>query len=315
MKAYDGREKGLEDKRVMDAKRADETKFKAQVMANPQWKAAYGNAWDQIAGAEKKVQTRFKEQYFHGLNSSLANLAQQIVQYVAEIKKPDGERLAGYHESQLESLRLRMFSPAPIYPDMEIARITGALELDLAEVGPNDPWVKLVMNGKSPREVATELVNGTKLADPEVRKKLVEGGESAVAASTDSMIVLARKLDPMRRELDQVARRQRPERGAARRRTARQGALRGVRQIHLSRRDLHAAPFLRPGEGLSDERNHRSAHDDHVSGCTTGRPASATRTRSICPSVMSKAATSWISRRPSISSPPTILSAATPARR
>jgi hypothetical protein len=201
VKAYDGRLKGLQDKRVMDAKRADEAKFRAQVAANPQWKASYGNAWDQIAAAEKKAQTRFKEQYFHGLNSSLASLAQQIVQYVAEIKKPDGERLAGYHESQLESLRLSLFSPAPIYPDMEIARITGALELDLAEAGPNDPWVKMVLNGKSPHEVATELVNGTKLTDADVRKKLIEGGESAVAASTDSMIVLARKLDPVRREL------------------------------------------------------------------------------------------------------------------
>jgi hypothetical protein len=201
VKAYDGRLKGLQDKRVMDAKRADEAKFRAQVAANPQWKASYGNAWDQIAAAEKKAQTRFKEQYFHGVRSSLTDLARQIVEYIAEIKKPDGERLDGYHESQLESTRLQMFSPAPIYPDMEIARITGALELDLSEVGPNDPWVKLVLNGKSPREVATELVNGTKLTDADVRKKLVEGGESAVAASTDSMIVLARKLDPVRREL------------------------------------------------------------------------------------------------------------------
>jgi len=201
LKAYDGREKGLQDKRVMDAKRADEAKFRAQVAANPQWKAAYGNAWDQIAAAEKKLQTRFKEEYFHGLNSTLASLAQQIVQYAAEIKKPDGERLSGYHDSQLESTRLQMFSPAPIYPDMEIARITGALELDLAEVGPNDPWVKMVLNGKSPREVATALVNGTKLTDPEVRKKLIEGGQTAIDASTDSMIALARKLDPTRREL------------------------------------------------------------------------------------------------------------------
>jgi hypothetical protein len=123
------------------------------------------------------------------------------VQYVAEIKKPDAERLEGYHEAQLESLRFNMFSPAPIYAGMEIARITGQLEMDVAELGPNDPFLKLVLNGKSPKQVATELVNGTKLGDPEVRKKLVDGGEAAVAASDDPMIVLARKVDPLRREL------------------------------------------------------------------------------------------------------------------
>lgn len=203
LKVYEGRLKGLQDPKLMAKKREDEAAFKAKVMANPQWRAAYGKAWDQIAAAEKKSQTRFKEQYFHGLYSQYANLAQQIVQYVAEIKKPDGQRLAGFHEAQLESLRLALFSPAPIYPEMEIARITGALELDLAEAGPNDPWVKLVLNGKSPREVAEALVRGTKMGDAEYRKKLIEGGESAVAASDDTMIVLARKLDPMRRELIQ----------------------------------------------------------------------------------------------------------------
>lgn len=203
LKVYEGRLKGLQDPKLIAKKRDDEAAFKAKVMANPQWRAAYGKAWDQIAAAEKKSQTRFKEQYFHGLYSQYANLAQQIVQYVAEIKKPDGKRLAGYHEAQLESLRLALFSPAPIYPEMEIARITGALELDLAEAGPNDPWVKLVLGGKSPKEVAETLVRGTKLGDPEYRKQLIEGGESAVNASDDTMIVLARKLDPIRRELIQ----------------------------------------------------------------------------------------------------------------
>jgi hypothetical protein len=201
LKAYEGRLRGLQDPRVMGAKKADEDAFKARVNANREWKAAYGKAWDEIAAAQKKAQSRMKEVYYHGLYSQLANLAQQVVQYVAEIKKPDGQRLAGYHESQLDSLRLQMFSPAPIYPEMEIARITGALELDLAENGPNDPWIKLVLNGRPPREVATELVRGTRLADPAYRKQLVDGGEAAVAASTDTMIVLARKLDPIRREL------------------------------------------------------------------------------------------------------------------
>jgi Peptidase S46 len=201
LKVTDGELKGLKDPAVIGEKQKQEDEFRAKVMASPQWKATWGGAWDSIAAAQKKAATRMKDQYFHGLDSDLANLATSIVQYVAEVKKPDGERLAGFHDAQLESLRFRLFSPAPIYLRMEIARISGALQLDISEVGKDDPFVKTVLNGKSPEDVAAYLVNGTKLADPAVRKQLIEGGEAAVQASTDPMIVLARNLDPMRREL------------------------------------------------------------------------------------------------------------------
>jgi hypothetical protein len=61
--------------------------------------------------------------------------------------------------------------------------------------------LKAVFGGRAPNDAAAALVNGCKLADPAVRHKLVDGGEAAVAASDDSMIVLARQLDPARREL------------------------------------------------------------------------------------------------------------------
>jgi len=201
LKAYEGRLRGLMDKNVMDKKRREEEEFRAKVLANPEWRKLYGGAWEAIAESVKKAATRVKENYYYNLDSQLAALAANIVQYVAEIKKPDGERLDGYHESQLDSLRLRMFSPAPIYPGMEIARLAGALEVALAEMGPNDPFLKIVLDGRTPKEAARALVEGTKLGDPAFRRKLVEGGEAAVAASNDPMIVLARKLDPMRREL------------------------------------------------------------------------------------------------------------------
>jgi len=54
------------------------------------------------------------------------------VQYVAEIRKPDGERLPGFHEAELDSLKLHPFLIGSIYPGLEIARLTGSLELDLA---------------------------------------------------------------------------------------------------------------------------------------------------------------------------------------
>jgi hypothetical protein len=201
LKAYEGRYEGLKDAMVMAKKQQDENEFKSKVMANSQWKSAYGNAWAEIADAEKKAASRAKEEYFHGVDSSLASLAQTIVEYVAEIKKPDGERLPGFHDAQLDSLKFQLASSAPIYPEMEIARMTGALALDAENAGPNDAFVKLVLNGKTPQEAAQMYVNGSKLADPAVRKKLIDGGQAAVDASDDSMIVLARKLDPLRREL------------------------------------------------------------------------------------------------------------------
>ena len=200
-KAFQGRYLGLLDKAVMDKKQREEDDFKAKVMADPKCKAAYGGAWDAIAQAQARLAPRATELRFRSVNSSLGQFAMLIVQYVSEVKKPDGERLEGYHDSQLDSLRFGMFSPAPIYPAFEIARMSGALAQALAELGPGDAFVKAALNGRTPADAASAAVNGTRLADPAFRRQLVEGGEAAVAASTDPMIVQARQLDPMRREL------------------------------------------------------------------------------------------------------------------
>jgi hypothetical protein len=200
VKAYAGELQGLQIPRVMASKRSDEEKFHSAVAAKPELKKEFGTAWDDIAAAEKKMSSRIKERYFHSTDSQLSTLAATIVDYVAEIKKPDGERLPGFHESELESLRQRMFSPAPIYDDMEIARITGALHRDINEMGPDDPFLKIALDGKTPEQAAADLVRGSKLKDPQTRKTLVEGGQQAIDASPDSMIVLARKLDSTRRE-------------------------------------------------------------------------------------------------------------------
>src|SRR5262249_34760772 len=133
--------------------------------------------------------------------SSLASMARQIVVYAAEIKKPDAERLNGYHDSQLDELKFYLLSPAPIYTDYEEALLTFSLQDSLDQLGPNDPWIKAVLNDRTPAQVASEVMKGTKLADPAARKMLVEGGEAAVKASADPLIVLAVKVDPFFREI------------------------------------------------------------------------------------------------------------------
>jgi Peptidase S46 len=199
-KVLNGRRDGLAEKSLMDKKKKEEDDFRSKVDANPEWKKDYGNAWTIEDQALETARPRIKQQIFRNLDSSLATLAIQIVTYVAEVKKPDDVRLQGYHDSQLESLKQRLFSPAPVYPDLEIARMIGALDLDVKELGTSDPYLKAVLDGRSPKDAATYLVNGTKLADPAVRKALVEGGPSAVDSSTDPMIAMARRVDPIRRE-------------------------------------------------------------------------------------------------------------------
>jgi len=200
LKVYVGRLAGLQDKNLMEKKRREEEEFRAKVDANPEWKKEFGNAWDGVAEAIDKAKPRIKEQFFRSTDSQLAGLAVNLVTYVSEIQKPDGERLEGFHDSQLESLRLRLFSPAPIYPEMEIARMTSALEAGVKELGPDDPWIKAVLDGRTPKDAANQMISGTKIGDAAFRKSLAEGGQTAVDASTDPLIAMARRTDPIRRE-------------------------------------------------------------------------------------------------------------------
>jgi len=118
---------------------------------------------------------------------------------VAEVAKPDAQRLPGYHDAQLESLRFSLLSPAPTYPEMEKALVASWIQAGLQALGPDDPYITIVLGGRRPDEVARDLVDGTKLADPAVRKALLEGGQAAVDASTDPQIVMAKRLDPLAR--------------------------------------------------------------------------------------------------------------------
>jgi hypothetical protein len=201
LKALTGEYNGLLDKALMEKKRKEENEFRALIDKNAEWKKAYGKAWDEIARSQRDFAGFFKSYMYQTVRNQLSGFANQIVKYVAEVKKPDGERLPGYHDSELDELKFYLFSPAPIYPEFEEALLADGLQASLEELGTNDPFIKIALGGKSPADAAKDLITKTKLGDPAVRKSLLEGGEAAVAASQDPMIVLARALDPMSRAM------------------------------------------------------------------------------------------------------------------
>jgi len=202
LKALTGEYDGLRDKALMAKKQKEEADFRARVDANSEWRQEYGSAWNEIEGAETKFQSRNKQARFRGIGGSrMWSNALMIVQYVAEVQKPDGQRLDGFHDSELESLKFRLLSPAPVYPQMEEVLLADSLARSARELGPDDPFVKAALGGRSADDVAHDLVAGTKIGDAAFRKALLEGGTAAVAASTDPMVVVARNVDPSVREI------------------------------------------------------------------------------------------------------------------
>jgi hypothetical protein len=204
IKSRTGQYEGLLNDRTMARIRKEEWEFRSLVSMNPELQKKYGDAWDQITRADKKEFERVKEIRFRILgNARLARIALNIVQYAEQVKKPDGERIDGYHDSQLPSLRFRLFSPAPIYPQLDKALLTHSLERSLQELGPDDPFVKAALSGQTPAQAASRAIDGTRLQDSEVRKKLVDGGASAVKASDDPAIELALRVSPTITELEE----------------------------------------------------------------------------------------------------------------
>jgi len=207
-KAYIGRIAGLQDPTIMNEKRQAEAALRAKVDADPQLKAQYGDAWDQVAAAfnvYRPIYTDFA--WLEGgraFNSSLFGYARTLLRLADERQKPNAQRLREYRESAFESLKQGLYSEAPVYADLETINLADSLSNWMEIAGAENPLVKEVMNGKSPQERASELVRGTKLADPAFRKSLGEGGKAAVDASHDPMIELARIVDPRSREVRQT---------------------------------------------------------------------------------------------------------------
>ncbi len=199
LKVFEGRAEALADKAILAKKQAEETDFRAKVAANPEWQKEYGDAWVTIARVDEQIKPEIKGQLFRRTDSRLFSIALDIVQYVAEIKKPDGDRLPEYHEAGLQSLRFEMMSPAPISPATEKLYMSSALKLAEDELGKDDAYVQAIVQGGDIDTVVNSIVDGTKLGDPAVRKALLDGGEAAVAASTDPMIEAARRVDPIAR--------------------------------------------------------------------------------------------------------------------
>jgi hypothetical protein len=214
LKAFYGRQATLVEPGFMESKRSEEAAFRAKLSADPKLQDALG-AFDAIAKAQTAYRVFFvRRMLLEGLPSAsravavpyafrgelFAN-ARILLRLAAEAPKANGERLREFTDGRMPAIESRLASTAPIHPELEIELLTFSLTKLRAMLGADDALVQKVLGKKSPRQLATEVVKGTKLGDLKARLALKAGGATAMDASKDPMIDLARLVDPEARAI------------------------------------------------------------------------------------------------------------------
>ena len=201
-KAITGYESGLLDKSIMAAKAADEAKLQATFKADPK-NASAADPWEEIAGAIKVERSIYPQltylERLRGFSPHLAQIARVLVRAAAEKPKPNSERMREFRDSNLPSVEQQLFSPEPVYKNLETVLLADSLSEMQDALGKDNPDVQKVLQGKTAAEAAKDMIANTKLDNVAVRKQLYEGGQAAIDASTDPLIVAMRTIEPSAR--------------------------------------------------------------------------------------------------------------------
>ena len=199
LKAIRGYESGLKDMSLMAKKSAEESKTRQAIASDAAKKAEFGDPWAEIAKAmDTEKQFYLPLTYFErraGFSGELAGYARILVRAAEERARPNGDRLREYNDSALPSLEQDLFSTAPIYKSLERSVLADSVA-ELKEKMPNNALVIQVLDGKTPAQIAQDLIDNTKLDDVAVRKQLYEGGKAAIDASTDPLIKVMLQIEP-----------------------------------------------------------------------------------------------------------------------
>lgn len=202
LKRLTGQQEGLMNPRMFARKEKEEQDLKAGLAKNPTLEKEYAPAWAQIEKSYAELPSVAKRRAFSLISvSRLGAIASNLVRYSEEIKKPNTERYPEFSDARLEAFKTNLFSPAPIYTEMEEVLLTAWLEEARKTLGADDPFIKNALGSAEPSEVVKRAINETKLKDVAERKMLFEGGADAIAKSTDPMIMLAKRIEPIIREL------------------------------------------------------------------------------------------------------------------
>ena len=193
-KAVTGYQAGLKDKELMAKKAAEEKSLQQFVSSDPQRQQEFGDPWaaDRQSGRGAEANSTNRCSILTCWAASAATWRVTPATSCGPQRKsncPATSVSADIRTRSCPPWSSGLFSDAPIYKPLEQVELAESLAEMHSVLGADNAEVQKALDGKSPDARAQELIAGTKLDQVAVRKQLYEGGQAAVDASTDPLIV------------------------------------------------------------------------------------------------------------------------------
>jgi hypothetical protein len=204
-KAQFGQQRALMDPEFFAIKEREESELRRRVRANSKLLKDIGDPWADIDAALVHQRDMFlPHEMLEARAGSLSSLyisARSLVRIANERAKPASERLPGYSEAAIAQKERQLLTVVPVYKDLEVIGLELWLSKSRELLTADNPAVKRLLGAESPEGLAALAIAGTKLDQKSEREALLKGGKAAIDASTDPLIVLARRAEGDARDL------------------------------------------------------------------------------------------------------------------
>ena len=203
LKVLRGRAAILGDSGFLTARGNEELALKARLAVDAKFAAQIGDPWAEIAA----LRPSFTDDYVvwrqlentAGGGSQLFSWARTLVRAAMERASPQAQRLPEYADSRLPLVHKVITDERTTYPELEQLYLAQWLTQTRDGLGASAPATVAFVGDEGPDAFARRLVGGTRLADPQVRRALWDGGLAAIERSNDPMIQYVLRTDPLSR--------------------------------------------------------------------------------------------------------------------
>lgn len=206
LKVYREELRSLQDRDLWMRKQDREQTWAVRVRLNPELRTLAGGSWTAQMRLFERQEALAKEyQLLHRTFCSLERgslyRALRLVRMITEARLEDAHRLEGRSDEERRAARQELAEPMSMNRELEALLLEAGLEDALAWLGADHPLVKALLAGSTPEKRADQAMQETRIDNPVFVADLLGGGEAALKACQDPLVLMARALDPRSREV------------------------------------------------------------------------------------------------------------------